>query len=548
MKKLKTILSILLCVLAISSFVACKTDEPSSYNVTIGTQSQVVVEGSLLTEPTAPTKDATVAEVFTFDGWYIKDTNTKWNFATDKVTGDVVLEARFTSSARKYNVKVGDDATIQLAYGDKITKPQDPTKEPNASTVYTFDAWYIKNTTTKWDFDTNTVTGDVVLEAKFNKSTRTYEVKIGDETPIELAYGSYVEEPATPTKPDEGETTYVFDGWYIKGTTTKWNFATSKVTKDIELVAKFNAEVKKYNYVFNLSAPTITANDKTYPLFIFNEEMASKYQLTITDKDSEPISGIKINADGTVNARLPKGDYTYVLSADYAVSDVFGTFTVSADSQKDVVCPAIVQLNGYMGTGEADAPYKYQSFNANSIVEKDSVIMTSHTFVFAGDGKLVDAMYIEFDVTFPSARVGSMVGVLGACEYGNISGETTSKWALQGSGDTARKKVAFSLSGGNKVYYQDMGGYGGGNVNGFIDASAYNVNSHKLAVLRNGYDFYVFIDGDYLGKYTTTTYGKGGFGLILTNPVGSGTDYVTKNENIRYITDKNVIAMMTKDI
>lgn len=550
MKKFSVIFVLLLCILTSATLFACKTDNgPTEATVVLNGVTQTVEIGSLLDEPTQPTKDSTVSEVYTFDGWYIKGTNTKWNFATDTVTGNVEIEARFTTSARMYTVKVGDSAVVSMAYGSKIEKPADPYKEPNASTVYTFDGWYVKNTETKWDFDNDTITGNVVLEAKYTKATRTYSVKIGDEDAVEVAYGSYLEEPVKPTKPDEGETAYVFDGWYLKDTETKWNFASNKVTSEVVLVAKFNPTVKTYSYTFNLSADTITVNDKTYPLFTFDETMAKKYNFTILDGQGQEVSGITIEADGTVNAKLPKGQYTYALTADYALSAVTGTLNVTGDSASiDLVCPVIVQLNGYMGTGNADAPYKYKSFGANSQVYQDSVIMTSHTFVFAGDGTLVDGMYIEADVTFPAARVGSMVGIMAACEYGNISGEATSGWALQGSSDVAKSKVAFSFSGGNKVYCQDMGGYGGSNVNGFIDASKYSVNSHKLAVLRQGDNFYVFVDGDYLGKYTTSTYGKGGFGFILTNPVGSGTEYVTKNENIRYITDSNVLAMMAKDI
>ncbi|MBO5285539.1 MAG: InlB B-repeat-containing protein [Clostridia bacterium] len=548
MKKFKILLVLVLCLVSSFTLFACNgNDGPTTASVTIDGVVQTVDIGTKLSEPTTPTKSATVSEVYTFDGWYIVGTDTKWDFASDTVSSDVVLEARFITSARKYNVKIGDAPTTEIAYGSKLDKPADPIKAPNASTVYTFDGWYVKGTDTKWDFDNDVVTGVTVLEAKFDKATRYYNVTVGGQDLGDFAYGSYIEEPKTPAREDEGETSYIFEGWFIKDTETKWDFTSSKVNKDIELVAVFTPTVKKYSIVFNLTPSTITTNGKTYPLFVFNEAMASKYQFVVKDSDNNVVEGITIGADGVVDAKLPKGNYTYSLTAEYAITTETGSINVTANDNLELICPAIVQLNGYMGTGSGDSTYKYPSFGSNASVNKDSVIMTSHTYVFAGDGSLVTSMYIEADVTFPANRVGSMVGILGACEYGNISGE--SSLALQGAADVLRSKIAFSFSGGNKVYYQDMGGYGGGSVNAFIspDPTKYSVNNHKLAVLRRGNNYYIFIDGDYLGSHVCTNYNKGGFGLILTNPVNSG-DYVTKSDNIRYITDEGVLAMMEKDI
>ena len=55
---------------------------------------QQVVKGGFVQEPKAPTKASGSANtVIVFDGWYYGDK--KWNFATDKVTSDITLKAKW---------------------------------------------------------------------------------------------------------------------------------------------------------------------------------------------------------------------------------------------------------------------------------------------------------------------------------------------------------------------------------------------------------------------------------------------------------------------
>jgi len=73
----------------------------TTYTVTFDSQggsavgSQTVAHGGKVTEPTAPTRTG-----YTFGGWYKESgCTTAWNFATDTVTSDVTLYAKWTSSA-----------------------------------------------------------------------------------------------------------------------------------------------------------------------------------------------------------------------------------------------------------------------------------------------------------------------------------------------------------------------------------------------------------------------------------------------------------------
>ena len=173
------------------------TVKPIEYDVIIGDAAAVkVAYGEKLTKPESdPTKDMTVDKVYTFDGWYNGDK--KWDFETDTVQGDTTLVARFNESAREYDVKFGEADAAKVAYGSKLTRPADPTKDMTADKVYTFDGWY--NGETKWNFDADTVKGDVTLVAKFTETARKYTVTITfvglekDEVTLQVEYNGTVD-------------------------------------------------------------------------------------------------------------------------------------------------------------------------------------------------------------------------------------------------------------------------------------------------------------------------------------------------------------------
>ncbi len=78
-----------------------------------------------------------------------------------------------------------EDQTVQ--YGEKIAKPKDPTREG-----YTFDAWYKDlDKTQKWDFENDTVTGNMTLFAGWKEKTEapTETPAMGDPNQLLLFAG-----------------------------------------------------------------------------------------------------------------------------------------------------------------------------------------------------------------------------------------------------------------------------------------------------------------------------------------------------------------------
>jgi uncharacterized repeat protein (TIGR02543 family) len=186
-----------------------------TYTVTFNSQggtavsSQTVDHGGKATEPTAPTKTG-----YTFGGWYkeLECTNA-WDFNTDTVIADVTLYAQWTINTYTvdFNSQGGSPVSSQTVdHGGKATEPTAPTK-----TGYLFDGWYEESgCINAWDFDTDTVTSDVTLYAKW--TIDRYVSKSGNNADIGSAdYPWLTIQHALDSAPGGG-TVHVADGIYTE--------------------------------------------------------------------------------------------------------------------------------------------------------------------------------------------------------------------------------------------------------------------------------------------------------------------------------------------
>ncbi len=208
-----------------------------------------------------------------------------------------------TRTVNKYNVKIGESEATKAEYGTKLTQPADPTKESIVSTVYTFDGWY--NGDKKWNFETDTVTGDVTLVAKFNESAREYDVTIGDAAAVKVAYGEKLTKPADPEKTKAGYTV-TFDGWYNGD--KKWDFGTDTVAGDLTLVAKFNETIKKYTVTITfkgIEKEEVTLTLEYGAKVNFDEYAQEGYKMTVKNGE-EVITELTVNGNAAVVAEYVK--------------------------------------------------------------------------------------------------------------------------------------------------------------------------------------------------------------------------------------------------
>ncbi len=221
---------------------------------------QSVAYGGKVTKPDAPTKEG-----YVFDKWIVKasdatsanngTTETEWNFENDTISADTTLIAKWKIVA--FTVTFDSDGGSEVAAqsvnrGEKVTKPENPTKEG-----FVFEKWVTQTTDnagtaaetteTEWDFEKDTVTSDITLTAKWKivAFTVTFDSDGGSEVAAQsVNRGEKVTKPENPTK--EG---FVFEKWVTQTTDnagtaaetteTEWDFEKDTVTSDITLTAKW---------------------------------------------------------------------------------------------------------------------------------------------------------------------------------------------------------------------------------------------------------------------------------------------------------------------
>ena len=181
---------------------------------------QVLPSGTLATRPDAPA----ATPGYTFGGWNKAD-GTAWDYASDKVTDNITLYAKWAANTYTitFDTAGGSEiAPITQDYGTVITAPEAPTREG-----YTFIGWDKEIPTT---MPTENMT--VTAQWEINQYTITFDTNGGSEiAPITQDYGTAITVPADPTR--EG---YTFMGWdqEIPTTMPAENITLKARWKDIE--------------------------------------------------------------------------------------------------------------------------------------------------------------------------------------------------------------------------------------------------------------------------------------------------------------------------
>ncbi|MDR1795270.1 MAG: InlB B-repeat-containing protein [Erysipelotrichaceae bacterium] len=218
----------------------------SDYGSNVDTQ--MVVRGGLATKPEDPTKYQRF-----FSGWYTEAALTnKYDFATP-VTADMILYAKWVESSMEVDYLVlfhsngGNEVASQyVLYGNKVTKPNDPTLYGKV-----FAGWYTEAALThKYNFNAP-VTSDLNLYAKWVDTKNEIEYLVVFESnggsavaSQQVLRGQTASKPSDPTK-----SSVYFSGWYSEeGLTNKYDFNTP-VNDDIILYAKWVSQEEDIDYL-----------------------------------------------------------------------------------------------------------------------------------------------------------------------------------------------------------------------------------------------------------------------------------------------------------
>ena len=201
----------------------------------------------------------------------------------------------------------------KVVEGQKVTKPQDPTKEN-----YIFSGWYKEAAClTVWDFEKETVMSNVTLYAKWVEAAQacviTFDAQGGSEVePMTVNKGEKLAKPTNPIKENCS-----FLGWYKDAAyTTPWEFATDVVNEDITLYARWsNPDETIYTVTFDtdggneIEPASVKANEKlTMPAN--PQKMGFKFRGWYSDPEKQVVYDFNapVTGDITLYAKWIKSE------------------------------------------------------------------------------------------------------------------------------------------------------------------------------------------------------------------------------------------------
>ena len=210
-----------------------------------------------------------------------------------------------SKKTEKYTVTFDSDggteiASVQVEKGKKVTKPEDPSKEH-----YVFGGWYLEDT--EWVFESDTVTKNTALTAKWTPEVYSVTLKNYDGTVLateNVSYGSLPQYSATPEKPSDAQYTYAFSKWVDEAGN---DASLSNIDKNVTLTATFTSTLRSYKIIFKNGEQVLKEDDVNYgtlpaaPTETPTKEADAQYTYTFKGWDKE-IAEVK--GEATYNAEF----------------------------------------------------------------------------------------------------------------------------------------------------------------------------------------------------------------------------------------------------
>ena len=272
---------------------------------------QVLPSGTLATRPDTPA----ATPGYTFGGWNKAD-GTAWDYASDKVTDNITLYAKWAANTYTitFDTAGGSEiAPITQDYGTQIAAPANPTRKG-----YTFKGWDKEIPET---MPAENIT--VKAQWEINQYTIAFDTAGGNEiAPITQDYGTAITAPADPTR--EG---YTFTGWDMEIPTTMpaENITLKARWKDIEKPTgeiiigtnKWREFLNKLTFGLffkDTQEVTINAFDNSETVFV-------SYLVTNRDLSETELGSLVYNAYDEPFLIEPNGEYiVYAMLVDESMN------------------------------------------------------------------------------------------------------------------------------------------------------------------------------------------------------------------------------------
>ena len=297
-----------------------------------------------------------------------------------------------------FNTQGGSNIdALKVVEGQKVTKPQDPTKEN-----YIFSGWYKEAAcTTVWDFDKETVMGNVTLYAKWVEAAQacvvTFDAQGGSEVePMTVNKGDKLAKPTNPTKENCS-----FLGWYKDAAyTSAWEFATDVVNEDITLYARWsNPGETVYTVTFDtdggneMEAASVKANEKlTMPAN--PQKMGFKFRGWYSDAEKQVVYNFNtpVTGDITLYAKWIKSE----IALEGFNTSLLGGTGVEWDAETKTLDMTNATKSGTLS---------FDVLGANTITPNSVVVAyDKHAKSIGGEDKLNEILVV-------GAVIGDKIGV-----------------------------------------------------------------------------------------------------------------------------------------
>lgn len=229
---------------------------------------------------------------------------------------------------------------------------------PAAVGGFAFDGWYVTDGETESKFDfTTAVTADVNLTAKWTALTFTVTLVNGTETQKfeNVAYEALLStlEITDASKADDEDNYYTFAGWTLTAEGETINLATTKVTDNMTLYAKFTSASNKFTLTW-----TLTYNGTA----VENGTLTVKRNTALNEIVGLPTSK---NANVLTIGTWKNGenDFTAMPTADIAITAAYGIALQAGDVNGDgaVNLDDVVLFRKYLVGGYAIDEIAYEN-------------------------------------------------------------------------------------------------------------------------------------------------------------------------------------------